>query len=134
MFSVLYGWQKMFGQVSGAVLLVGGLCSCAVPLLRASSSGDTPRVRYLLENGHHANEVFPLIGIRPLVLASASGQVETVAVLLDAGADVDAQDLTGWTALHAAAFNGDYATALLLVQRGAVARETRGCPSLPGNH
>ena len=116
---------KLVGQVFGALLLVNGLCACAVPLLRASSSGDTTRVRSLLENGHHANEAFPMIGTRPLLLASASGHVETVAVLLDAGADIDAQDFTGWTALHAAAFNGDYATASLLVQRGALAEETR---------
>lgn len=120
-----HSWDKGIGQVFGAVLLVTDLCACAVPLLRASSSGDTTRVRYLLENGHHANEAFSLIGISPLLLASASGQVETVAVLLDAGADIDAQDSTGWTALHAAAFNGDYATTSLLVQRGPLARETR---------
>lgn len=125
MFNQIHRWLKVIGHSFGAVLLVTGLWACAVPLLRASSSGDTTRVRYLLENGHHANEVFPLIGISPLLLASASGQVETVAVLLDAGADIDAQDLTGWTALHAAAFKGDYATTSLLVQRGALAREAR---------
>ena len=121
----LNGWLKILSQVFGALLLVSGLCACAIPLLRASSSGDTTRVRDLLENGHHADEAFPVIGTRPLMLASASGHVETVDALLDAGADIDAQDFTGWTALHAAAFNGDYATASLLVQRGARATETR---------
>jgi uncharacterized protein len=121
----LNGWLTIIGQVFGALLLVSGLCACAVPLLRASSSGDTTHVRYLLEHGHTADEAFPMIKTRALMLASASGHVETVAVLLDAGADINAQDFTGWTALHAAAFNGDYATASLLVQRGARAGETR---------
>ena len=86
-----------------------------------------------LSCGHHANEAFPIVGTRPLIVANGSGHVETVAALLDAGADIDAQDLTGWTALHAAAFNGDYATVSLLIQRGALAGETRWYRKSPGD-
>ena len=117
-------WLKTTRDVFGGFLLFS-LAGCAMPLLHAASSGDATRVRELLGNGHHANEALPIVGTRPLIVASGSGHVETVAALLEAGADIDAQDMTGWTALHAAAFNGDYATVSLLVERGALAGETR---------
>ena len=119
------GWLKILRDVGGGILLLSSVTGCAIPLLHAASSGDTTRLRHLLENGHQTNEAFPIVGTLPLIVASGSGHVETVAALLEAGADIDAQDLTGWTALHAAAFHGDYATVSLLVQRGAVAGETR---------
>ncbi|WP_447985737.1 ankyrin repeat domain-containing protein [Nitrospira sp. Nam74] len=118
-------WLKIMSHVFRGIVLFSSFSACAVPLLRAASSGDTARIRQLLEDGHNANEAFPIVGTRPLILASSSGHVETVAALLDAGADIDAQDLTGWTALHAAAFNGDSATISLLLQRGALFREPR---------
>ncbi len=98
---------------------MGGLSACSIPLLNASVSGDTKRIRDLLQNGHHANDSFPIVGTSPLILASANGHAEAVAALLDAGADIHAQDLTGWTALHAAAFRGDRATVSMLLGRGA---------------
>jgi ankyrin repeat protein len=103
----------------GSILLVGQV-GCAIPLLTASASGDTQAVLRLLQQGHHANETFPLVETRPLILASASGQIDTVKALLDAGADVNAKDVTGWTALHAGAFKGDAAIVSLLLERGAL--------------
>ena len=121
----LHTWLKMMRGLSAGMLLLSSITGCAMPLLHAAAFGDTARLRDLLQKGHHANEAFPIVGTRPLIVASGSGHVQTVAALLDAGADIDAQDLTGWTALHAAAFNGDYATVSLLLQRGALAGETR---------
>jgi ankyrin repeat protein len=121
----LNSWLNFMRGVSAGLLLLTSFTGCALPLLHAASSGDTTRLRGLLENGHHANEALPVVGTRPLIVASGSGHVETVAALLEAGADIDAQDLTGWTALHAAAFSGDDATVSLLLQRGALAGETR---------
>ena len=117
--------RELAQKVCAGVLLVGGLSACSIPLLNASASGDTERVRDLLRNGHHANDSFPIVGTCPLILASANGHAETVAALLDAGADIHARDLTGWTALHAAAFRGDRATVSLLLERGAVLQKSR---------
>lgn len=108
--------------VIGFILLVGQV-GCAIPLLTASASGDSQAVSRLLQQGHHANEVFPLIETRPLILAAASGQIDTVKALLDAGADVNAEDMTGWTALHAGAFKGDATIVSLLLERGALPKK-----------
>lgn len=96
---------------------------CAVPLLNASANGDSDSVAQLLRQGHHANEVFPLIGTRPLILAAAAGHSETVKMLLEAGADVNAEDCTGWTALHAGAYGGNADVVFLLLKYGAVSNE-----------
>ncbi len=112
--------QFLAGLVSCMVL--GG---CAVPLLNAAASGDSQRVIELLGEGHHANEAFPVVGIRPLTLAAAYGHADVVRVLLEHGADVNAEDFTGWTALHAGSFTGDPATVSLLLDRGAVSSTDR---------
>jgi ankyrin repeat protein len=106
---------------------------CAVSLLNASSSGDTTKVLLLLQEGHHADESFPIVGTRPLMLAAAHGHSETVKALLDAGADVNAEDLTGWTALHAGAYKGDIPTVSLLLERGARPKQARWFLESPSN-
>jgi ankyrin repeat protein len=51
--------------------------------------------------------------------SAAAGCTEVVAVLLDAGAPVDAQQHGGYTALHEAAINGNDALVDVLLARGA---------------
>ena len=103
----------------GSILFVGQV-GCAIPLLNASASGDTQEVLRHLQQGHHADEGFPITETRPLILAAASGQIETVKALLDGGADVNAADVTGWTALHAGALKGDAGIVSILLERGAL--------------
>ncbi len=106
-----------------ALWFLAGPVGCAAPLLSASAFGDTEKVSLLLRQGHHANETFPVIETRALTLAAASGHRETVKVLLDAGADVNAPDFTGWTALHAGAYGGDAGVVSLLLKHGAASSE-----------
>ena len=57
--------------------------------------------------------------VRPLHSAVAAGSVRVAQVLLDAGADPDAPQRGGWTALHGAAQRGDSDLVDLLLQRGS---------------
>jgi ankyrin repeat protein len=57
--------------------------------------------------------------VAPLHSAAAARSLETVRLLLDHGAEVNARQQGGWTALHAAAQHGDVEMAKLLIERGA---------------
>jgi uncharacterized protein len=104
----------------------------ATPFLRAAQSGDTVLLKLLLEHG--ADPSIPTAHkVTPLMVASGIGWVEgvtyewspqatydTVKMLLDLGADVNAQDtLDGRTALMGAAHKGRNDIIQLLVDHGA---------------
>lgn len=104
----------------------------ATPLLLAAASNDYDAVVALAEAGAD-----PLIGTpqntTPLIVAAGGGTdvfrprpaderaaaVRTVAFLLERGADVNASGQFGWTALHAAAYQGLNDVVELLVHKGA---------------
>lgn len=104
----------------------------ATPFLRASQSGDIVLLKLLLEHGADP-KVNTDYGVTPLMVASGIGWVEgvtyewspqqtleTVKMLLDLGADVNAQDnLDGRTALMGAAHKGRNDVVDLLVKHGA---------------
>jgi ankyrin repeat protein len=81
-----------------------------------------PMARLLLERGADRDAVArnPM-SVRPLHSAAASRSGAIVALLLDRGADVNAQQAGGWTALHAAAMFGDLPMVERLLDRGAEA-------------
>lgn len=97
------------------------LPGCSLSFFNAATNGDTEQVIALLQDGTDANTAFPMIGTNALMIAAAFGHVDTARILLDAGTDVNAKDLTGWTPLHAAAFNGNLQIIRLLLERGAIA-------------
>jgi ankyrin repeat protein len=104
----------------------------ATPFLRAAQSGDIVLLKLLIEQGADP-KIDTDYGVTPLMVASGIGWVEgvtyewspqqtleTVKMLLDLGADVNAQDnLDGRTALMGAAHKGRNDVVQLLVQRGA---------------
>ncbi len=58
-------------------------------------------------------------GVTPLVFAARQGDIESVKVLLEHGAEVNGQTEGGWTALLAAVQNRNYKLAQLLLEHGA---------------
>jgi ankyrin repeat protein len=112
------------------------------PLLRAAKAGDAPAIRLLIAHG--ANLELPnTAGITPLMAAAGIGSndidtrgrfktskeaVESVQVLLAAGADINARDNLGRTALHGAAFWGWNDVVKTLVAGGAnvAAKDAKG--------
>lgn len=91
------------------------------PLHLAAFFGRGEALRLLLERGADpaARSRNPMANT-PLHAAMA-GRLEAdgLRALLDAGAETDARQHGGYTALHAAAMHGDAATARLLLDRGA---------------
>ena len=72
-------------------------------LVAAARAGDAERVRQLLAEGIAPDVEEPKNGHRALHQAAEAGEIEAVEVLLDAGAEVDALDGAGMTALMRAA-------------------------------
>ena len=62
--------------------------------------------------------------VMPVHAAASVNDVETMRLLLDHGADVDARQQMGYTPLHAAATNGNQPLVELLLARGADPRAT----------
>lgn len=109
-------------------------------ILHAAAAGHrTAMVRALLKAGADANAIGKHRHARPLHYAAdgcAGGekwnpkkQVETIGALLDAGAQIDAQDKNGATALHRAVRTRCAAAVDCLLERGANA----GLRNLPGS-
>lgn len=106
------------------------------PLLRAAKALDAPAVKLLVDHGAKL-DIPNNQGITPVMAAAGMGSVDadtrgyyttedtaqrsvdTLRVLLDAGADVNSRDPRGQTPLHAAAFWGWNAAVQFLVDRGA---------------
>lgn len=91
-------------------------------LTMAASNGDTERVKELV--GGRARDFVDINlpdeeGTVPLIYASCFGHESVVAVLLDAGADVDAQDRNAWSALMWSVMNRHKVIARTLLDHGA---------------
>ena len=82
--------------------------------------GSAPAAGVLLVGGAEPDAVADNpTQVHPLHSAAAARDAEAVRVLLEAGADPNARQAGGFTALHAAAQHDDAATATLLLQHGA---------------
>jgi ankyrin len=91
----------------------GALGSGATPLMRAAKNGDVPMMGVLIAHGASARQAMPN-GMTPLLFAatasrrkSAPDAVAAAKLCLDNGADVNAHDAAGATALHLAVATSD---------------------------
>jgi len=84
----------------------------------AAQRGDLPRLTHLLERRRGA-ALAGAGGYTPLHHAAREGHTACCALLLDAGALVDARTAGGATSLHRAAFTGQAGVVQLLLARGA---------------
>ncbi len=122
-------------QLSGAELAALGDRRCLDGDIDAFSQDGFPLVglavffrhpelaRELIERGADVSaRARNAARVMPVHAAASVGDCQTMALLLDRGADVNAVQQLGFTPLHSAANNGDAAMAELLLARGADAR------------
>jgi ankyrin repeat protein len=90
------------------------------PLHLAAFFGHPPIVALLLANHADPNSVARnAMAVCPLHSAAANWNCETVRLLLEHGANPNAKQHGGWTALHAAALHNDLTMIRLLLDHGA---------------
>lgn len=89
------------------------------PLLFAAQQGNVASARALLQARADVNESRSSDGMTPLMVAAAAGRMEFVRFLMNSGANADAIDGNGYTALHYAALDKRESLAGALLDRGA---------------
>lgn len=88
--------------------------------LNAFFSGDVATARLLLDAGANPDAVADNeTQVRPINSAAAAGSNHLVALLIERGADIEAAQRGGYTALHSAAANGNNELVDLLIEAGA---------------
>lgn len=103
------------------VLLTGCALSNGTALMQVSRNGDINTVKALLNQGVNVNEIdVAAKGTSALGAASYSGHIDIMNLLIDKGADVNANIKGGWTPLAWAAYGGNAGAVKLLLDRGAV--------------
>jgi len=93
--------------------------------VEAVRGGDLKAMEKFVADGIDVNQADAATGMPPLMYAALFGEAEIARMLLDRGAEVNARNKDGNTALHSAAFLGRTSTVALLLERGAD-REIRG--------
>lgn len=90
-------------------------------IFEAAALGKADRARRLLMQDPAAVHAWSPDGFTPLHLAAYFGQLDTVRILLEHGADVSANSRNPMTLtpLHSAAANGDCSICALLLEHGA---------------
>jgi ankyrin repeat protein len=106
--------QELINLRADPTLVVSGV---GAPLSLAASSDDLKLLEMLLKSGCNPNAEFD---DEPLIfLAQLQDRKETVKMLLDYGADIEARDSIGYTVLGEAIDTTHYDMALYLIEQGA---------------
>jgi ankyrin repeat protein len=115
------GRRGYFAAIA-AVVIVSAAPVSAGPLHDAARSGDLDQIRKLLDSGGSIEDR-DATKETPLISAALASHPEIVAELIKRGADVMARNDRGLTALHAAAYHGDIASAQALLGAGAAVND-----------
>ena len=99
----------------------------------ASHTGNTDAIEQHLVAGSDLNRGDAKFGVTPLSWATLGRQIDSVATLIQNGADVNVGNRDGNTPLHTAAFLGEYKIAELLVKNGANVNITNDDGDTPMN-
>jgi ankyrin repeat protein len=94
-------------------------------LVLATFHGEIETVHALICEGHDINERWDDDGMTPLMCAADRGYNGVAGFLIDCGADIDARDNDGNTALDYARFQGNKELVSLLMENGATPRSGR---------
>jgi ankyrin repeat protein len=137
------GKTPLYYAVSGAHLSVADAlieakadvndCVNGESLLTAASRAPKSHmiVASLIAAGADANAVLPRGGLPPLLAAACSGCAKSVKLLLDAGANVDATDAEGRTAIFASMLTGNTTIFnMLLEAKASLHTAYKGMPIL----
>jgi uncharacterized protein len=94
-------------------------CHCSVALHAAAATGHSECVQLLLEHGFAVDSRTSDAAATPLMATADRGRTAAAQCLLAAGADVQAADARGTSALHYAARAGYADTIIMLLAAGA---------------
>ena len=104
-----------------SVLLVSYACASELndELSAAAKKNDVKKVEDLIFNGADVESKAGNVGYTPLMFAAYHNAYEAAKVLVERGADVNTQDMTGSTALMVASATGSVQVATFLIEKGA---------------
>lgn len=91
-------------------------------LNNAATQSNVKDIKYLVNCGNKIDKKLSIIGQAPIhksVLSNTEQKDSALRTIIECKADLNNMDSNGWTALHHAAYTGDFDSAQTLIQSGA---------------